>query len=132
MVQLPNKIRKGDKMRLNKKGFTLIELIIVVIIIGILAAIAAPMMSGNVKRAKQSEAIAAMGAIRTALRLYTASSGGANNATSFTDISPYIMQSDLSGQYYGSSDYSFGSTQINASNAVGPCNMTILTGTISQ
>ncbi|MGI9024762.1 MAG: pilin [Burkholderiaceae bacterium] len=48
-----------------QKGFTLIELMIVVAIIGILAAIALPAYQDYTKRAKLSEVILAAGACRT-------------------------------------------------------------------
>ncbi|CDZ94490.1 pilin [Pseudomonas saudiphocaensis] len=48
-----------------QKGFTLIELMIVVAIIGILAAIALPAYQDYTKRAKMSEAIAFIAAAKT-------------------------------------------------------------------
>lgn len=55
----------------NKKGFTLIELMIVVAIIGILAAVAIPAYSGYSKRAKMSEVTNAMGSVvNSAMEIY--------------------------------------------------------------
>jgi len=50
-----------------QKGFTLIELMIVVAIIGILAAIALPAYQDYTKRAKMSEVILAASACRTSI-----------------------------------------------------------------
>jgi type IV pilus assembly protein PilA len=60
------------KMLKNKKGFTLIELMIVVAIIGILAAIAIPNFMTYQCKAKQSEAKSILGSIRTAQEAYYA------------------------------------------------------------
>lgn len=65
--------------RSMQKGFTLIELMIVVAIIGILAAVALPAYQDYTKRAKLSEAVLAASACRTSItEVYQ--SGNASNA----------------------------------------------------
>ncbi len=64
-------MKKGI-MFFNKKGFTLIELMIVVAIIGILAAIAIPNFMNYQCKAKQSEAKSNLGTIRTNQEAYRA------------------------------------------------------------
>ena len=57
---------------MNRKGFTLIELMIVVAIIGILAAIAIPSFLAMQMRAKRSELPTNLDAVRTAEKAYHA------------------------------------------------------------
>lgn len=58
-----------------KKGFTLVELLVVLVIIGVLAAVATPLLFKHTQRAKISEAIAVMSQIRQAKRDYKISAG---------------------------------------------------------
>ena len=53
------------KVQRNSKGFTLIELLIVIAIIGILAAIALPAYIDYTRRSRVSEAVNAIGSIKT-------------------------------------------------------------------
>jgi len=55
-----------------KKGFTLVELVIVIIIVGILSIVAVPIYKGYTDRAKESEAKALLGSINTSQKVYYA------------------------------------------------------------
>ena len=54
----------------RERGFTIIEIMIVVVIIGILAAIAIPVFAGQMKRAKTSEAVVQLNAITKSAKSY--------------------------------------------------------------
>lgn len=56
--------------RLGKQGFSMIELLVVLLIIGILAAVAAPFFLQNADKTRASEAVAGAGSIRSSERNY--------------------------------------------------------------
>ena len=56
----------------NTKGFTLVELIIVIVIVGILSIVAVPVYKGYTKKAMGTEAKSLIGSIATAERVYFA------------------------------------------------------------
>ncbi len=64
------------KLRNNKSGFTLLEIIIVIIIVGVLASLALPRFFKTVEFSKSAEALNSIGVVRQSLeRCYLQKSG---------------------------------------------------------
>ena len=61
---------KPFRRKTNQKGFTMTELMVVVVIVGILAAIAVPIYSRYVRNARVTEATARIGEIVTGCKAY--------------------------------------------------------------
>ena len=65
------------KYMTSQKGFTLVELLVVIVIIGVLAAIAVPKFTGTTERANGGKIASDLRAIDTAIQLYAVKNSGA-------------------------------------------------------
>jgi general secretion pathway protein G len=77
---------------INRRGFTLAELVVVMLVLGILAAIALPKMTTNTNTAKTNGARQSLSTIRDAIEMYKVDNGAyPANATSLsTALKPYL------------------------------------------
>jgi prepilin-type N-terminal cleavage/methylation domain-containing protein len=108
-------------MRDRTHGFTLVELMVVILIVAILAAVTTSLLQGRIDEAKWSEASAAAGTIRVAIRTYAAETSIAtaqglvdtNLGNTNTQAVLGFHPQDCEGNYFEPSDYTITSIDAN-------------------
>jgi len=68
--------QRNRKNHCGQRGFTLVELLLVLVILGILAAVVIPKFSGRTEQAKEQAARTQITTFRTALDAYEVDNGG--------------------------------------------------------
>ncbi len=102
--------RMGSKQGKNHLGFTLIELMVVIAIMAILAAVSLAIFRGRIIEAQWSEGAAIAGTIKTAAKVCyaedpcTAPTGACTVTATLTALG--FQAADLSGEYFAAANFS--------------------------
>lgn len=110
-------------MNKARKAFTLMEVVIVIVIIGIIAAFGLPNYAKSVARANEKEAAANLRIIASALQVYQAQTGGWPPAGDLTNINNINQNLGISiipnNMSYSCSDIAGANLQCNADSPSG-------------
>ncbi len=82
----------------NKRGFTLLEVLIVIVILGVIAGLALPVYTAQVEKARKAEALGVLSAIRSSeVRYFAQSSTYTTGGTGGTGTATGPLDFDFSG-----------------------------------
>ncbi|TYS51277.1 prepilin-type N-terminal cleavage/methylation domain-containing protein [Bacillus infantis] len=124
--------KKAQKLK-NEKGLTLIELLAVIVILGIIAAIAIPSIGGIIQKSKEDAVKADAIAVLNAAKVYVAANPLADAGTATIpddDLEQYVEKVSLAKDYsvtYDGKDY-----KINGSGVAGNITITFNDATVEQ
>lgn len=83
----------SSRQSVSRRAFSLVELVIVILILGILAAVAAPRMFDQATTARQNGTRQSLVVIRNAIELYRAQNGALPTADIKTQLQPFLQGS---------------------------------------
>jgi len=119
-------LRRINSLSKEDRGFTLIELMVVVIIIAVLAAIAIPLYTGYIKNARTSEGIARLGSIMTAAKAFVQRTGNWPTAFGVAGFygdgtaSKHFSYAIVAGGGPGTGPFTITATGLNVDGMAGP------------
>ena len=119
-------------MKKTQRGFTLIELMIVVAIVGILAAVARPAYQNYSSRAKFTEVVNATSGVKSAVESCALRKGALSACGTATDNEVAAVQSGAAGGDYVASVAVAADGAITATGASGIASTYILTPTLTS
>ncbi|MCM8900918.1 prepilin-type N-terminal cleavage/methylation domain-containing protein [Caldicoprobacter algeriensis] len=87
------------RFRKNKKGFTLIELVVVIAILGVLALLITPNVVNRIDEAEKAVDKANLEMIQKAIEMYYIEYGEYPQVDNFADLQPYLTQDSEENKY---------------------------------